>query len=650
MKARHILFFILLMQGIFLVTPVFSQSQVLTTKSKKAERYFLDAVEYYNGKAFDQALKALNKACEADPEFIEAFILQGDILADEKNYTEAVKNYKKAISINPDFSSHLYYITANIELATGMYLDAKKDYLTFFQFHDLTDEKRAKARINLKACDFGINSVQHPVPFDPVNLGDSINSPEDEYVNAITSDEQRLYFTRKLPRANNSPENLTEYNEDFYCANRVDSVWQKAKNLGAPINTSGNEGALCIAPNGQYLFFAACERDDGYGSCDLYWAKKEGDGWGIPMNMGPVVNSPQWDSQPSFSSDGVTLYFASKRKGGKGSSDIWSTQLQPDGSWSEPVNLGDSINTPQPEMAPFIHPDDQTLYFSSRGHPGMGGLDLYYSRKDANGKWKKPVDLGYPINTFADEITLVVNASGDLAYFSSDKLGGKGKQDIYSFKLYPEARPLIATYMKGIVFDKDTKKRLEADFELIDLATNKTIAKASSDQLTGEFLLSIATDKNYALNVSKEGYLFFSDHFELKGLSSKAKPFIKNIPLQEIRVGETVILKNIFFDTDKFDLKEESRTELGKLISFLNSNKDLHIELSGHTDNQGSAEHNIVLSQNRAKAVNDYLTAHGIAAERLSYKGYGMTKPIDTNDTEQGRANNRRTEFRIVSK
>jgi outer membrane protein OmpA-like peptidoglycan-associated protein len=301
-------------------------------------------------------------------------------------------------------------------------------------------------------------------------------------------------------------------------------------------------------------------------------------------------------------------------------------------------------------MAPFIHPDNRTLYFASRGHQGMGGFDLFVSRMDANGNWTSPVDLAYPINTYADEINLVVNAKGDVAYISSDKLGGKGGMDIYSFKLYKEAQPVMVTYFKGIVFDKETKHRLEAKFELIDLATGKVVSSSSSDPLTGEFLLALPTEKNYGLNVSKPGYLFYSDHFELKGESSKTKPFIYNVPLQPIRVGETVILKNIFFDTDKYDLKEESISELARLTQLLKSNPQIHIEISGHTDNHGSADHNLVLSRNRAKAVYNYLIMNGISKERLSYDGFGMTRPIDTNDTEQGRANNRRTEFSVVAK
>jgi outer membrane protein OmpA-like peptidoglycan-associated protein len=364
--------------------------------------------------------------------------------------------------------------------------------------------------------------------------------------------------------------------------------------------------------------------------------------------MGATVNSSTWDSQPSFSSDGKTLYFASKRSGGRGSSDIWRTELQRDGQWSRPVNLGDTINSRVEEMAPFIHPDDQTLYFSSKGHPGMGGLDLYYSRKGANGNWQTPANMGYPINTFADEITLVVNARGDLAFISSDIPGGKGKQDVYNFPLYKEAQPLLTTYFKGVVYDAETKARLEARFELVDLATSKVIAESTSDPATGEFLLALPTERNYALNVAREGYLFYSDNFSLTGSNTSTRPFIKNIPLKPIRVGETVILRNIFFDTDKYTLKNESVTELEKLILLLLKNPKLRIDISGHTDNEGTAEYNLELSKNRAKTVYEYLIRQGISRERLTYSGYGLSRPVDVNTTEQGRAANRRTEFRVL--
>jgi outer membrane protein OmpA-like peptidoglycan-associated protein len=648
MKLKHItpsLSLLLLLS----FTSATAQTSPLSTKSKKATAMFTEAINYYDQKDYPKAIRILDKATQEDPGFVEAYILKGDILAEEQYPREAIVQYKKGISANPDFSPVLYLIVANAELLTGRYEDARRDYEKFLSYPDQPRDKQAKAGTNIKSCEFGINSMAHPVPFKPENLGDSINSPYDDYINAVTADEQQMFLTRKLPRVHHASNESTEFNEDFFKAVKTDSLWRKAVNIGPPVNTEENEGALCISPDGKYIFFAACNRPDGYGSCDLYWSKKTGDTWSEPENLGSVVNSTTWDSQPSFSSDGKTLYFASKRQGGKGSSDIWKTELMADGSWTLPVNLGDSINTRFEEMAPFIHPDNRTLYFSSRGHQGMGGYDLFFSRLDADGNWSTPVDMGYPINTYADEITLVVNAKGDVAYISSDKLGGKGGMDIYSFRLYKEAQPVQVTYFKGVVFDKETKKRLEAKFELTDLATGNTVSRSSSDPVSGEFLLSLPTEKDYGLNVSRPGYLFYSDHFALRGESSKKEPFIYNVPLQPIRVGETVILKNIFFDTDKFDLKEESRTELGKLMQLLNGNPDIRIEISGYTDNTGSADHNLVLSRNRAKAVYDYLVLNGIAKERLSYSGFGLTRPIDTNDTEQGKANNRRTEFKVVS-
>jgi outer membrane protein OmpA-like peptidoglycan-associated protein len=627
----------------------FTQTSPLSTKSKKAAAMFSDAINYYDQKDFPKALRILDKAIQEDTYFTEAYILKGDILSEEQLPQQAIEQYKKGVAVNPDYSPALYFIIGNLELMTGRYEDARKDYVKYNNYPDEPKEKKEKADRNIRSCDFGINSMAHPVPFKPVNLGDSINSKDDDYMNAITADEQQLFLTRKLPRIKHTANESTEFNEDFYKAVKADSIWRKAVNIGPPVNTEENEGALCISPDGKYIFFAACNREDGYGSCDIYWSKKTGDDWGTPENLGPVVNSPAWDSQPSFSSDGKTLYFASKRPGGKGSSDIWKTELQQDGSWTVPVNLGDSINTKFEEMAPFIHPDNRTLYFGSRGHQGMGGYDLFISRMDPDGNWSNAVDLGYPINTYADEINLVVNAKGDLAYISSDKLGGKGGMDIYSFKLYKEAQPVMVTYFKGVVYDKETNKRLSGNFELVDLATGKLVSHSTSDPVTGEFLLSLPTEKNYGLSVSKPGYLFYSDHFELRGESSKSKPYIHNVPLQPIRVGETVILKNIFFDTDKFDLKKESVTELGKLIQLLKTNPSIHIEISGHTDNHGSADYNLALSKNRAQAVYFYLINNGIAKDRLTFTGFGMTRPIDTNDTEAGRANNRRTEFKVVA-
>ena len=287
------------------------------------------------------------------------------------------------------------------------------------------------------------------------------------------------------------------------------------------------------------------------GSCDLYWSKKIGDEWSKPRNLGPNVNSKFWDSQPSFSIDGKTLYFTSNRPGGKGGKDIWKTTLNEQGQWTKAVNMGDSINTPFDETCPFIHYDDQTLYFSSNGHIGMGGFDIFYSRKQTDSTWSYPINIGYPINTNNDELNLIVSASGKTAIFSTDKLNGYGGQDLYSFELYKDARPIPTTYMKGIVYDEKTNQRLAAEFRIIDLENENEIVSAFADPITGSFLISLPANKNYALNVAMDDYLFYSENIELLS-GTPEKPFLKNVPMKKLMVGETVVLKNVFFERSCF--------------------------------------------------------------------------------------------------
>jgi len=396
------------------------------------------------------------------------------------------------------------------------------------------------------------------------------------------------------------------------------------------------------------MVFAACNRNDGFGQCDLYYSKKIDGKWTSPTNMGNVVNTAFWESQPSISSDGRTLYFASERPGGIGSSDIWVTTKNEYGKWTKPVPLDTTINTKQAETSPFIHPDGHTLYFCSNGHPGVGGFDIFFSKQDENGKWSKPKNLGYPINTTKDEIGLIVNAKGDKAYITSSREGGKGLQDIYMFDLYKEARPEAVTYFKGKVSDKQSGKPLKADFELKDVETGKVIVKSTSDENDGSFLICLTPGKDYALYVSSEGYLFYSDNFNLTTTASSLKPVMKDIPLSKILKGQKIILKNIFFETDSFNLKPSSESELNKLVDFLNANAKIKIEISGHTDNIGKPAYNLDLSLKRAKSVYNYLIGHGINASRLSYKGFGDTIPLSSNDNEEGRAQNRRTEMKIV--
>lgn len=494
----------------------------------------------------------------------------------------------------------------------------------------------------ITSCNFALDALKHPVPFAPENLGDGINSEYDEYFPSITVDSKQMLFTRKIKS------DRFEWQEDFYISNSENGKWQKAKNVGSPVNTELNEGAPSFSADGQLIFFTACDRPEGKGSCDIYYARKFGNTWGRPINLGSPVNTGAWESQPSFSSDGKTLYFV--RGSGmrdEKDQDIYMSQVGEKG-WSTPVKLSDNINTTGKEEAVFIHPDNQTLYFVSDGWPGMGGTDIYMSRKQADGSWGKAVNLGYPINTFANETGLIVSPDGNKAYFSSNREGGYGGLDVYSFNLYDNAKPVPVSYAQGTVIDAETNKPVDAKFEVIDLESGQTVVESYSDKSKGEFLLTLPSGKNYALNVSKRNYLFYSDHFSMTEAADLQHPVHLNVKLKPLKEGSTMDLNNIFFDTNSATLKPESKAELDKLVAFIKSNAIAKIEVGGHTDNVGDDKSNQTLSENRAKAVYDYLIKSGIEALRLTSKGYGETKPVADNTSEDGRAKNRRTEITIL--
>ena len=635
---------------VLLSTTIFAQpGGKLTTKSKKAIKFYENATRHYDNYNNLGCIEEVNKAIAEDPKFIEAYYLLASTYSDLKQTQDAISVYEKAISIDEEFYPGAFYLVASLQLSIGKYENAGNNFQKFLKFKGESPIKQKGAIKGLEVVQFALEQLNNPVPFEMINMGKNINSENDEYLPAITADEQTLIITVRRPKDEQTVSQATKLEEDFYFSNKINGEWNKAEPVGPPLNTHGNEGAQCISPDGQYIYYTACNRAEGRGSCDIYFSRKIGNTWSTPENLGEPINTSSWESQPSISSDGKTLYFASSREGGKGNIDIWKSILDESGKFGVPINLGDSINTRYNEMSPFLHPDNQTLYFSSDGMLGMGGKDIYYSRKNKDGEWTKPINIGYPINTFADEINLLVNAKGDLAYFSSDKPGGFGKYDLYSFELYQKARPQMVSYMKGKVYDAETLRKLDAKFELLNLETGEIVAQSKANPVSGEFLVCLPVGKSYALNVSKDGYLFYSENIALEGIHSEIKPFIKDVPLKPIKVGEIVVLRNIFFETDKFELKNESKVELNKLIDLLKLNKSLKIEISGHTDNVGNEKYNFTLSENRAKTVYEYLSNNGILKTRLTFKGYGWSKPIENNDTENGRANNRRTEFKVIS-
>ena len=627
-----------------------------TSANKKAVKFLEEAKKNYEVRKDADAEKNFIKAIAEDANFVEAHIGYAYLLMEKNRIDEAIPHFQKAIDVNPKFFPRNFFDLASAQLIKADYDNAAKNFETYLKFERINPTTKEQAEKFLGNAKFAIEAKKHPQPFKPVNVGEGINTSNYEYFPALTADGNTFMFTRNLRQGDTGPSQ-----EDFYLSKKLNGVWQKALPITS-VNTAGNEGAPSLSADGQIMFFASCmeitgdygsSERKGYGSCDIFYSQKINGKWTKPSNAGPTVNTRNWETQPSFSSDGKTLYFIRgqvTREGIK-NTDIYSSTIADDGHFSEPVRLSNNVNTSEREESVFIHPDNQTLYFSSEGHPGMGGLDIYMSKKQPDGSWGKALNLGYPINTANDENSLLVDANGKLAYFASQREGGYGGLDVYQFELPESLQPEKITYVKGLTFNAKSKEPVDAIIQLIDLETQQVATNAFSGS-NGEFLVTLTSNHNYLVNVSKEGFLFYSDNFSLKDkVADYNKPFQLQIPLQPIDTGYTIELKNVFFDVNKAELKPESKAELEKIITFLKTNATLKIEFGGHTDNSGDKAFNKTLSANRAKAVFDYVVTKGsIPANRLSSKGYGDSKPKVPNDSPENKAKNRRTELKVLAK
>lgn len=601
------------------------------------------------------------KALEKDPSFTEAYAMLSNISIEKGAFKEAIVYKQKMMQLSQQFSPSEYFYLANLQMAIGDYEGAKKNAVRYSQNRNANPDFLEKCRSFITNANFAIYAMKNPVEFKPVNLGPNVNTERPEYFPSLTADDQTLLFTRDVIDANSVGGG---HQEDIWISEKKGDQWDLSNPISNSVNSIYNEGAPTFSADGKYVIFVGCEfgeRGDfeygkdrtGKGSCDLFASEKEGSNWSKPFNMGAPINTGNWESQPSFSSDGKTLYFIRgvvryKQRRNPGEQDIYMTQIQDDGTWSLPEKLSDKINTPGREESVQIHPDGQTLYFSSDGHPGMGSLDIYVSRLDEAGEWGKPENLGYPINTFKEENSTLVSSSGEFAYFASNREGGEGSLDLYSFVMPESKRPIKTTFMKGKVYDIETKKPLAADFQLIDLKTGVMFKRAVANRGNGEFIVALPINKDFALIAEHDGYFFYSENYSIDKLMKNEDGFLVDVPMRPIKKGAPFVLENIFFDTDKSVLKPESVTELKKLLGILNKNEALKIELGGHTDSDGNDEHNLQLSDNRAKAVVNWLIEKGVDRAKLQYKGYGESKPRVENDTPQNKALNRRTEVIIL--
>ena len=622
------LFLILLITNNFCLITL-AQQQV----AQKAMAAYFKAKDFGSRTQWEEGIVELQKAIKIQPDYTQAKELLGEYFFALKKYDDAIAILESSAN-DKDFSARSVFLLSEIFLKNNNGEKAKLYAEKYIARKDKVPNAAAKASQTILNANFAIEAKKNPVPFNPKNLGASINTKANEYFPYLTPDGKVFTFTRMDGRQ-----------EDLFYANRNDTVFSNAMSYGNNVNTDDNEGASAMDAQGNFLFVTACNRMDGYGSCDIYYSVKQNNTWTAPQGIGKPVNTGAWEAQPSFSSDGSALYFASNRPGGFGGRDIWVSYLDTNMKLSEPKNLGPNINTKYDDQCPFIHADNQTLYFTSNGWPGMGNGDIYISRKTDTG-WTKAINIGYPINTENDDNGMTVSYDGKTAFLSSSRAGGFGGLDLYSFELPENMQPKKTTYIKAVVKDAKSKQLLNAYYSIIDLDTKKEVYKGNTSN--GKFFVSIELNKNDALQIQKEGYLFYSQNINLKETTTETKPYEIEVLLEPIAANSKITLNNVFFDFDKNELKQESFVELDKLADLLKKNPTVKIEISGHTDNKGDKKYNLALSQKRAESVVNYLVQKGIAAARLVAKGYGDTMPIAPNDTEENKAKNRRTEVKVL--
>ncbi|MCB0502695.1 MAG: OmpA family protein [Bacteroidetes bacterium] len=608
------------------------QTSVLAQVSKKAQKYF-DEADYDIGlNKFESAKEKLLLAIKASPDFDKAHLYLANVNFQLEDFEGAIAEYNYILQTKE------YPFVVNLYLARAYFstqqFDSALKYVDLYLSNDrLSPTSKTTGEKLRRNAAFSKEAFQHPVDFEPINLGEAVNSSDSEYMPYLSADEETVIYTR-----------LIHNQEDLYITGKKNDEWIKAEPMEEDVITTGhNEGAHCISADGKLLLYTICNEKHTLGSCDIYMSKKTKDGWSLPTNIGKPINSFSWDSQPSLSADGKSIYFVSNRAGGYGGKDIWVSHY--DHKWSEPVNLGPEINTEYDEQSPFIHFDNETLYFSSDGHPGLGKQDIYFSKQKA-GKFTTPVNLGWPINTHKNESGLNISLDGNVAYYAAEKEEGFGGLDIYEFKTPDFAKPKRVTYVKGNIFDQTTHKAIDAEFILSDLEGNITPITQITEN--GSFLICLPSGKDYSLHVKKDGYLFESYHFQLKDTVER-KAHVLEIRLEPMEKGKSIVLNNVFFETNSYALLPESKIELDELYDLLILHPTVKIEISGHTDDIGPPTYNLELSQKRAQSVVNYLVKKGITIDRLTARGYADFKPIAGNDTPEGRAKNRRTEFTVIS-
>lgn len=615
----------------------------LCTTNKKSIELYTEADNYRVRGQYREAMDLLNQAIAKDQNFCEAYFRQAIILKAVRDYPQSTKVFMIGLNTtnDPKKQKAFFYELGDNYLLEGNYARALEFLDRYLESEILNKPKMEQAMIWKRNAQFALRNKKVTSEFLPRKLPDTVNAFAMQYFPVMTADELELIFTRRVGGGNNDDEDLVVCRKDSL------GRWQPPVSLSPNINSPMNEGTCTISADGRQLIFTSCIGRRGYGSCDLFESRKVGDEWTRPVNLGPEVNSPAWESQPSLSSDGRTLFFVSDRRGGLGKKDIYVSYKLENGRWTKAENLGDKINTPYDEISPFIHVNGRTLFVASNGLPGFGGYDLYRSDYE-NGAWTAMENFGSPVNNHEDQFSLFITRDGQRGFYSHEDNNKVNSSILFEISVPAELQlKYKSNYVKGIVRDAQTKKPLGARVELFNINKNVLTSYVQADSVTGEYLMVLTQGADYALYVSHPGYLFKSLNFNYE-VQENLVPILLDVNLDGVKTGASAVLNNIFFDLNKYDLKEKSVTELDKVIRFLTENPSIRVEISGHTDNLGTAAYNLQLSLKRAQAVSSYLVAHGIDQGRVTQKGYGAQKPLAPNDTEENRQINRRIEFRLI--
>jgi len=628
----------------FVIVSFISHAQsTLSTRSKKAIALYTEADNYRVRGQYAQAISLLQEAIEKDKNFVEAYYRLGITFKSMRDFNRSNLSLEKGLSL-----------TQNPKIQKGFFMELGDNYLRLGDYeralnfinHYLSAETLNKQRIALvelwkRNAEYGLRNKKVQSQFRPRQMGDTVNRFGLQYFPVLTADEQELIFTRRMGPGPDDDEDLVVSRKD------ENGKWTVPVSISENINSKFNEGTCTISADGRTLIFTSCIGRRGYGNCDLFYSRKVGEEWSFPVNMGPEINSSAWESQPSLSADGRVLYFISDRKGGIGGSDIYVSRKTEEGNWSQAEVMPQPINTPFDEISPFIHVNGRTLFYATNGKPGFGGFDIFKVEM-TDGKWGVPVNFGSPVNDHEDQFSLFISADGTRGYYSHEDGTRENSARLYEMTIPKELQIAYrSNFVKGVVKDRKSGLPLQSHIELFDLKKNELISMVESDSVSGQYLMVLTTGSDYALYVTATDYLFQSMNFNYED-NPNPEPVIIDILLDKAETGATAVLNNIFFDFDQFELKERSITELNKVIKLLNEKPSIHVEIGGHTDSDGSASYNKQLSLKRAQSVVSYLVKNGINRERLSEKGYGADHPIRPNDSEENKQANRRIEFKII--